>query len=259
MHEYEFRYVVQDTTPFHLEDIFPECTVQVQHILYFKPHFRYKNKRLETKNIVSTEAVFYDVLWFKWVHSIETPHISWSSSTHKMFLNAAGNFKCPFRNETRHVWTLDDQAQVYTFAHPDRTYRLVFEWEYGVFFKPIQTLDTEPLLENLEKYWKVYEYFRSFSPPPYRINETLSSKPVTCVANFQGLKGVISHKLDGTFGLVYNFPDYIKEVFTKLTKESPWEMESSFQPKNYRMVWSCCWTCIKSEGFQPFNGIGKLC
>ncbi|GFY40496.1 uncharacterized protein TNIN_7431 [Trichonephila inaurata madagascariensis] len=82
------------------------------------------------------------------------------------FLDAAGNFQCPFRNETRHVWTLDDQAQVYTFAHPDGTYRLVFEWEYGVFLKPIKNLDTEPLLENLGKYWKVYEYFHSYLPPP---------------------------------------------------------------------------------------------
>ncbi|GFQ66667.1 uncharacterized protein TNCT_128631 [Trichonephila clavata] len=211
MHEYEFRYVVQDTTPFHLQDIFPECTVQVQPVWYVKPHFRYKNKRLETKHIVSTEAVFYDGLWFKWVHSIETPHISWSSLTHKNFLDAAGNFQCPFRNETRHVWTLDNQAQVYTFAHPDGTYRLVFEWEYGVFFKPIKKFDTESLLENLGKYWQVYEYFRSFSSPPYRINETFSRKPVTCVANFQGLKGVFAHKLDGTFGLVYSFPEYIKE------------------------------------------------
>ncbi|GFQ81552.1 uncharacterized protein TNCT_424461 [Trichonephila clavata] len=127
------------------------------------------------------------------------------------FLDAAGNFQCPFRNETRHVWTLDNQAQVYTFAHPDGTYRLVFEWEYGVFSKPIKKFDTESLLENLGKYWQVYEYFRSFSSPPYRINETFSRKPVTCVANFQGLKGVFAHKLDGTFGLVYSFPEYIKE------------------------------------------------
>ncbi|GFQ84603.1 uncharacterized protein TNCT_738561, partial [Trichonephila clavata] len=121
------------------------------------------------------------------------------------------NFRCPFRNETRHVWTLDNQAQVYTFAHPDGTYRLVFEWEYGVFSKPIKKFDTESLLENLGKYWQVYEYFRSFSSPPYRINETFSRKPVTCVENFQGLKGVFAHKLDGTFGLVYSFPEYIKE------------------------------------------------
>ncbi|GFX88559.1 uncharacterized protein TNCV_2659701 [Trichonephila clavipes] len=82
---------------------------------------------------------------------------------------------------------------------------------YGVFFKPIKKLDTEPLLENLGKYWKVYEYFRSFTPPPYRINETLSRKPVTCVASFHGLEGIVTHKLDGTFGLVYSFPKYIKE------------------------------------------------
>ncbi|GFQ69539.1 uncharacterized protein TNCT_33971 [Trichonephila clavata] len=67
------------------------------------------------------------------------------------------------------------------------------------------------LLENLGNYCKVYEYFRSFSFPPYRINETFSRKPVTCVATFQGLKGVFAHKLDGTFGLVYSFPEYIKE------------------------------------------------
>ncbi|GFQ65901.1 uncharacterized protein TNCT_574981 [Trichonephila clavata] len=158
MHEYEFRYVVQDTTPFHLQVIFPECTVQVQHVWYVKPHFRYKNKRLETKHIVSTEAVFYDGLWFKWVHSIETPHISWSSLTHKIFLDAAGSFQCPFRNETRHVWTLDNQAQVYTFAHPDGTYRLVFEWEYGVFSKPIKKFDTELLLENLGNIGKLYSF-----------------------------------------------------------------------------------------------------
>ncbi|GFR11018.1 uncharacterized protein TNCT_33701 [Trichonephila clavata] len=244
MHEYEFRYVVQDSTPFFLQDIFPECTVKVQHVWYVKPHFRYKNKRLETKHIISTEAVFYDGLWFKWVHSLEwngfIPHVSWSSLTDKNFLDVGGNFQCPFRNETRHVWTLDNQAQVYTFAHPDGTYRLVFEWEYGVFSKPIKNLDTESLLENLGKYWKVYEYFRSFSSPPYRLNETFSRKPVTCVANFQGVEGVVAHKLDGTFGLVYSFPDYIKEkwgkgVFTKFTKESPWEMEWSFQPKNSPM------------------------
>ncbi|GFQ68500.1 uncharacterized protein TNCT_322791 [Trichonephila clavata] len=154
--------------------------------------------------------------------------------------NITGNFQCPFRNETRHVWTLDNQAQVYTFAHPDGTYRLVFEWEYGVFSKPVKKFDAESLLENLGKYWQVYEYFRSFSSPTYRINETFSRKPVTCVANFQGLKGVFAHKLDGTFGLVYSFPEYIKEKWEggihKIHKGISLGDELFFQPKNYPMV-----------------------
>ncbi|GFY55668.1 uncharacterized protein TNIN_424511 [Trichonephila inaurata madagascariensis] len=126
-------------------------------------------------------------------HSIPARFNRVSLGAFELCMNTSfGNFQCPFRNETRHVWTLDNQAQVYTFAHPDGTYCLVFEWEYGAFSKPIKVLDTEPLLENLGKYWKVYEYFRSFSPPPYRINETLSRRSVTCIANFQGLQGVVA-------------------------------------------------------------------
>ncbi|GFT26040.1 uncharacterized protein NPIL_17081 [Nephila pilipes] len=211
MHEYEFRYVVQKTTPFHLQDLFSGCTVDIQTVWYVKPHFRYKNNQIETKHIVSTEAVFYDGLWFKWVHSLETPHAQWSLSTHSKFVDAVGNFQCPFRTEKRHVWRLDDHAQVYTFAHSDGTYRLVFEWEYGVFPKPVKDLPTEQLMEDLGEYWNVYEHFRPFSSPPYRINEALSRKPVTCVSQFEGLEGVIAHKLDGTFGLIYSFDDHIKE------------------------------------------------
>ncbi|GBN19698.1 hypothetical protein AVEN_261781-1 [Araneus ventricosus] len=219
MHEYEFRLVVQSPSPFDaiLNDIWQTWgrgMLKQQHVWYAKAHVRFRNKSLETKTIVSVSAVYYDALWFKWVHSLETPHKQWSKTTHGKFLDAVGNVQCPFRKEARLFLKLDERAQVYTFRHSDGTYRLVFELEFGTFSKPLETSPTDKLLDALEPYGRVYEPFRPFPAPPYELNESVTRKPVTCVANFDNLQGgehVVAHKLDGVFGFVYSYPNCLKE------------------------------------------------
>lgn len=160
MNEYEFRLVVYHHQPFTLE----EFSVETQIVSYAEPHFRYKRRCLETKVVQSTEAVYYDSLWFRWVHSVETPFRQWSKATHGKFLDKIQNFSSPFSTEKRQYVKLDDRAQMYTFQHPDGTYRLVFEWEYGTFDKPL-TIPIEGLLTHLKRYGKVFDRFRAFKAP----------------------------------------------------------------------------------------------
>lgn len=215
MYEYEFRLVIQHTESLQhkLKEIYNNVgygTFHTQHILYAKPHFRYRNRRFETKSVVSAQAVHHRELWFKWVQSIELPYSQWSHSTHSKFLDVLGNFACPFQTETRQVLQLDAQAQVYTFQHADGSYRMVFEWEYGTF---PQTLDTIPgtwLLEKLETYWQVYCHFYEYSTTPYRLNENVIRKPVTCIPNHSNSQ-LMARKLDGIFGFVYSYPHQVYE------------------------------------------------
>lgn len=219
MHEYEFRLVVQSPFPFDtvLDDIWKTWDrgiPQQQHVWYAKPHFRFRNKHLEIKTVVSAEAVYYNDLWFKWIHSLETPYKEWTRNHHNKFLNMVGNYQCPFQKETRLLLKLDNHAQVYTFQHLDGNYRLVFEWEYGNFPKPLETSPTVDFLDELDPYEKVLEPFRMFTTPPYELSDSLTRKAVTCVESFDILKGseyVVAHKLDGIFGFVFSYENYIKE------------------------------------------------
>lgn len=227
MHEYEFRLVVQSPLPFltvmhDILEAWGQNTLQEQHVWYAKPHFRYRNKFLEIKSIVSTEAVYYDGLWFRWIYSLEIPYKQWSRSHHSKFLDMVGNYQCPFQKETRLYLKLDSQAQVYTFQDLDGHYRLVFEWEQGTFLKPLEKSPTSSLLNALDPYDKVLEHFRTFSPPSYELNEFMIRKPVTCVENLDVLKDdefLIAHKLDGIFGLVFSYANYIKEKWEGYVKK----------------------------------------
>lgn len=207
-HEYEFRLVVQHHEPFHL----PFPNIKTQRVVYIKPHFRFKNGILERKTVLKTEMVLHDKLWFKWVHSIESPYERWNERTHKKFLEAVGNFQCPFHVETRQVVTLDDHAQLYTFKAADGMYHMVFEWEYGTFPKQLTSLPTHWLLECLGKYREVYRTFSQFSNPSYRINDSMTRKTVKCIPElFYSDHYVVAQKWDGIFGFVYSFPNYLIE------------------------------------------------
>lgn len=211
MYEYEFRLVVQhtDSLEHKLWEIYNDVgygTFHTQRILYAKPHFRYRNRHFETKSVVSTEAVHHKELWFKWVQSLETPYTQWSQATHSRFLEVLGNFTCPFQIETRQVLRLDSQTQIYSFQHVDGSYRLVFEWEYGTFPKSLDTIPGAWLLETLETYWQVYCHFYQYSTTPYRLNENVTRKPVTCIPNRSDSQ-LVARKLDGIFGFVYSYAD----------------------------------------------------
>lgn len=212
MHEYEFRLVIQSNQ--NLDYVLKEFggTIFQQKVFYVKPHFRFRNRTLEIKTVCKTEMVYHDHLWFKWVHSKEIPYQKWTASQHKMFLNAVGNFQCPFRIETRHILKLDPHAQVYTFQAPDGMFRLVFEWEYGTFETELKTLPTQKLLKCLQQYREIYKYFHQFSYPQYTIDENILRKPVTCIPDLmQSDDCLVAHKWDGIFGMVCSYPDRIVE------------------------------------------------
>lgn len=209
MHEYEFRLVVQSPTRFELRDISPGC-VETHTVFYAKPHFRYRKRHLETKTVLDTQMVYFDRLWFKWVHSKETPYNCWSTDTHKMFLNTVGNFQCPFLIETRQRIRLDTRAQIYTFRAADGLFRLVFEWEYGVFPKRLKTI--LPMTSVLRRYRTLLTHFRTHQAQPYTLKETMTRKTVTCMQHtVQSDIHLIAHKWDGIFGLVYSYADAIVE------------------------------------------------
>lgn len=212
MHEYEFRWVVCDSSsflPFLQQLGYP---VHPQTVYYMKPHFRFRNGKFETKQIESTHAVYHDGLWFRWVHSIETRHAFWSKETDFRFLHTLGNYQNPLTVESRHVITLDEHAQLYTFQHSYRSFRLVFEWEYGMFSKPQKQFDPVQLLAALDPYKGLLDPFKKYPPPPYTLNEEMTRRSVTCVESIpEGDPYVYAHKLDGVFGLVFSYPDKIKE------------------------------------------------
>lgn len=208
MHEYEFRLVVESESPFRLTGY------AVQTVYYVKPHFRYANGKFETKRKESTRAVYHDGIWFQWVHSVETPYAAWSRSTCQTFLHNIGNFQDPVRVETRNVVTVDDKAKLYTFRHGPGRYRLILEWEHGVFAEPVARFDPSELLAALDRYKPQYDAMRQFrTPGGYALDETLHRRPVACIRFVPegGDRYLYAHKLDGTFGLVYSYGDGIKE------------------------------------------------
>lgn len=212
MHEYEFRLVVEDSTSFLplLQSL--QYPLQVQVVYYLKPHFRFRHGAFETKRVESTRAVYHDGLWFRWVHSIETPYRCWSRSTYFTFLHNLGNYQDPLTVETRHVMAMDARAQLYTFQSGVRTFRLVFEWEHGTFSKPQTRFESAQLLDSLNAYRGIYGLMRKYLPPPaFQLSEQMTRKPVTYTdAIPDGEQYVYAHKLDGVFGLVYSCRDKIK-------------------------------------------------
>lgn len=212
MHEYEFRLVVCDSSPFLplLQQLgYP---MQEQDVYYLTPHFRCRNGKFETKQIESSKAVYHDGLWFRWVHSIETAHAFWSHATDLAFLHNIGNYQDPLTVEKRSVILLDKHAQLYTFQHSHDSFRMVFEWELGTFSQPKKHFHPARLLAALGKYKAIYNVFKGFSPPPYALKEEMTRRSVTCVDSIpEGDQYVYAHKLDGVFGLVYSYRDKIKE------------------------------------------------
>ena len=213
MNEYEFRLVVQHARP--LTHVLRALgrPIHTQRVTYAKPHFRYKRRVLETKMVYATQAVYFESLWFRWVHSVEVPFRLWSVTTHAKFVHTIQNFACPFWTETRQHVQLDDRAQVYTFRHRDGLYRLVFEWEYGTFEQPLETVPTDALLAHLGRYRHVFRPFSAYDPPPYKLNESLLvRKPVTYLAPLDAAAAdsVVAHKLDGVFGFVSSYADRIE-------------------------------------------------
>lgn len=208
MHEYEFRFVVENTTPF--LPLLREYPFQTQVVYYVKPHFRFLNGKFETKRKESTQAVYHDGIWFKWVHSVETPYAAWSENTCLTFLHNIGNFQQPVKIETRNVFVIDEKAKLYTFKQD--CYRLILEYEYGVFAEPVARFDPSVLLGALNQYKRFYDFMKRFSLPAYTLDETLYRRPVTCTKTIlEGEQYLYAHKLDGTFGLVYSYDDRIKE------------------------------------------------
>lgn len=212
MHEYEFRLVVENSSSFLpvLQNLgYP---IKKQIVYYLKPHFRFRNGIFETKRIKSTHAVYHDSLWFRWVHSIEIPYPCWSRSTYLTFLHNIGNYQNPMTVESRHMIMIDSKVQLYTFQTSVHSYKLVFEWEYGTFFKPMTLFNPVFILNSLNQYRNLYNLLKKYSVPFYKLNEHLSRKPVICIEAIpDGGQYLYAHKLDGVFGLVYSYSDKIKE------------------------------------------------
>lgn len=205
--------MVESPTPFlPLMQSLLERPLQKQVVFYVKPHFRFRNRTFETKRVESVQAVYHDALWFRWVHSVETPYRAWSRSTYATFLHHVGNFQDPFAVETRHVLAIDAHAQLYTFQSSVRSFRLVFEWEYGTFPRPRTRFDPERLLGALQRYRRFYDLLRDHPAPPFQLNEQMTRRPVTCIESVpRGANYLYAHKWDGIFGLVYSYRDQIKE------------------------------------------------
>lgn len=216
MNEYEFRLVGQHPQPLDhvLERMGP---VETQIVTYLKPHFRMRRRCLETKVKQSTHAVYFEGLWFRWVHSVETSFHKWSTNTHSKFVNQFHNFACPFWSETRKIVKLDDRAQVYTFRDRDGMYRLVFEWEYGMFEKPLNKIPNK--VSRLKRYRDIFQHFRSLEVPTYTLNESLLvRKSVAYTGVNSDGHWLIAHKWDGIFGFVYSYKDHVRDKWEDETE-----------------------------------------
>lgn len=210
MYEYEFRFVVQNSKSF-LPLLQSYDSVETQEILYAKPHFRYRNQSLEVKYILNTKMIYFDNIWFKWITSKEIPFEKWSRDTCKKFRHNVGNFQDPFTVENRHLVTLDEHTKLFTFQESKDVFKLIFEWEYGIFQKPKSKFNYLDLLEKLSRYRNIYKLMNSFQTPPYVLKENIIRKPVKN-RKPKSLKSVLyAHKIDGIFGLIYSYADKIKQ------------------------------------------------
>lgn len=81
-----------------------------------------------------------------------------------------------------------------------------------VFKKEQDNFKPAELLENLNKYKHIYEAMNLYETPSYQLNENAARKSVTCVQEIpDGNRYLYAHKLDGVFGIVYSYPDRVKE------------------------------------------------
>lgn len=253
MHEYEFRLVVQHSSSMvpvlqyilrewsdknrsgdagcpRRGDSFPRQ--HVVHVVYAKPHFRYRGGSWEVKRKVSALAVYHDTVWFRWVHSLEIPFERWTRSTCASFVHAVGNYQDPLIHETRVYVRLDSNACLYAFDN-----RLVFEWECGAYREKLSSsMSARRLLDALSAYRDIYTVmYRNYSPPPLRapspvngnvtaarkkIRRRLVRKTVTCVDDVRSLEGgsggkryLMAHKIDGTFGYVETHAEHVNEIW----------------------------------------------
>lgn len=215
MHEYEFRLVVQNTSSFlpFLQSL--SLPMQPQTVLYAKPHFRLRDERFETKRVESTHVIYHDGVWFRWVHSVETPFHRWSPYTYFTFLHHIGNFQTPFTVEHRTLIRLDDRAQLYTFRERIGRYKLVFEWEYGTFRKPLASSEGHVPLDVLDPYRALYHRMSEYAAPRYTLHEQMTRRPVTCLKSLppHDARYLYASKLDGVFGLVYSYGSEVKETW----------------------------------------------
>ena len=211
MHEYEFRLVVEESTsfePFIHSLGYPICN---QIVYYMKPHFRFREGCFETKRKECTQAVYHDEMWFRWVHSVETPYSCWSKSTCFTFLHQIGNYQQPLLTEHRQMILLSQQAKLYTFKTNHQTYRLVFEWECGTFSKPQTRWSYGQLLHSLSQYRDIYHLLKPYTQPPFKLDEVMSRRTVTAVSHLPKENCLYALKIDGIFGLIFSYPNKIKE------------------------------------------------
>lgn len=214
MHEYEFRLVVQSPESFEplLRSLGRPLRQQV--VYYVPPHFRFRDGAFEVKRVRSTQAVYHDGTWFRWVHSVETPYPLWSPATCFTFLHQIGNFQDPFVVEKRTVLDLDARAKLYTFRTTDRHHRLVFEYEHGTFPHALTRLYSTRLFRALHRYREVYHLLDPYDPVPVHASgvPAVTRKSVSCLETVpEGRAFVYAHKIDGVFGLVTTDRDTIKE------------------------------------------------
>lgn len=220
VYEYEFRLIVVPDRPLleavsrAISETLPSCDASIRRrrVVYAKPHFRLRDGLLQVKRTERRQAVYHDRLWFRWVESLELPFERWRASDHVAWTNACGNYQNGFVVESRREIHPDRHVQIYTFdGQADRG--IVFEWELGEFESRRDTLCPPPeALASLEKYRSVYDLFRNHPyPPSPRNGSPCSRKPVIPIAA-RHLKEneLVAYKHDGTFCLVYSFPDVVK-------------------------------------------------
>lgn len=207
MHEYEFRLVVRSDRNF--LELFQYQAVES--VFFQKPFFRFRRNLLEVKRLVGAEAVYHDGLWFKWVHSIETPYEKWTRAIHEKFVDRSQNAQCPYTRQVRHHIQLDEHAQVYTFKQNEE-FLLVFEYEYGTFSQEQTSFPYEGLLKKLSEYRHIYDRFRAYEYQwSEKMDETMTRKRVECIREPPETNVLVAHKWDGDFGIVYSYRDRVKE------------------------------------------------
>lgn len=219
-HEYEFRLAVVDRDENRVASVLQQIAtmfntkISSEKVYYAKPNFRLRRNILETKRQIDIQSVYHDGFWFKWVYSIETPFHFWTKKTHELFVNGIGNAQDSFKIQVRQYITLDNQTKIYYFQDDEQRFRLLFEWEYGLFPEPLKDTCGAEWIANLSRYRQVYTLFKDFEAVITEQFETLHRKPVESIAQAPVLPDpslVVAHKWDGTFGIIYSYKDKLKE------------------------------------------------
>lgn len=210
-YEYEFRLAVRDAPDSILESAVLRDLPKARYgVDYAKPHFRLKHKRLETKKVLKQVAVFHDGLWFRWVESIEVPHSVWNRKTHASWSRVSSHFHDPLTKEHRTEVTLPASAKLYAFRR-GRLKGMVFECEWGTFSSRQRFPDDLEAVAGrcLTQFRSVYSLLRSYPPPNYRLTSCSrkSVLPIETLPQELPEGTLAARKLDGTFCMVYSYPD----------------------------------------------------